>query len=244
MIRLALSIVAGLALAACDQGFTPPPADPPVVAPPVADERLFLEDDKQSVRVEQNPYARRPSRRADYDVNATLVAENVALVMQPAVGAPIYVSNLLGAALARRFAGQLPLDRAMGAAEVFLMQPVVSGASATQNGAVVVDWVIRTERGETVGAIFATRRLSGAVGTSSFWDAFAPDDAEFIALQTAAQIVEVDSIRNALSDAAAKTIVDATPSPLPRPGAEDEAEAEPEPEGEDGSVDVSERPLF
>ncbi|MEM7547029.1 MAG: hypothetical protein AAF367_15985 [Pseudomonadota bacterium] len=209
-----------LCLAGCGgQGFTSPPANPPVAETPVADERLILEQDQRTIRVEQNPYARRPSRRADYDVNATLIAENVALVAEPAEGAPIYVSNLLGAALARRFAGQLPLNEAMGAAEVFLIKPVVSGETAATDGIVVVDWLIRSERGEQVGAVFASRRLTGAIGNASFWDAFTVDDAEFIAIQTAAQIAGVQSIRDALANAAVISAVDAIPAPLARPEA-------------------------
>lgn len=222
-----------LLISGCAPAFTAPPANPPVQDVPVAEQRLILENDK-TVRVERNPYARRVVRRADYDVAATLLARDVALVVEPAVGVPVYVSNQLGAALVRRFAGSLPVQEAMGAAEVFLVQPVVSGDSATTNGVLVVDWVIRSERGRELGAVFASRRLSGTISTSDPWQAFTVDDAEFLAIQVAAELSQIGPIRAALDNAATQAELDRTPTPQARPVADDAAapaSAAPRPNG-------------
>jgi hypothetical protein len=205
-----------LLVAGCGPVFTQPPANPPQAAQTVGEQRLVLAQDK-TVRVEANPFARRPVRRADHDVAATLIARDVALVVEPAQGVPVYVSNLLGAALVRRFAGHVPLDEALGAAEVFLVQPVVSDDGATQTGVLVVDWLIQSERGAQLGAVFASRRLSGAVSESDPWQAFTPDDAEFLALQVAGELAQVGPIRLALENAETRATLDRIPTPIERP---------------------------
>ncbi len=212
MTRAALLLMLG----ACAPAFTEPPAASSVPQAQVAEQRVILDADK-SVRVERNPFARQTVRRADYDIAATLLAKDVALVVEPAEGVPIYVSNQLGAALIRRFAGHLPMKEALAAAEVFFVQPVVSGDSATLNGVLVVDWLIRSQRGQELGAVFASRRLSGTLNTSDPWQAFTADDAEFLAIQVAAELAQVGPIRAALENAETLAELDRIPTPVARP---------------------------
>lgn len=194
-------------------------------ADPFAGQRLFVTD--QGIRVEDDPYTRRVARLADIDVFTTLLAPDVALVVEPAEGAPARVSNLLGGALVRRFAGDLDKTQALGAAKVFLIQPVLAEDAARFDGVLVVDWRLRSETAEEIGAVYASRRLSGAVRTSP-WDAFTADDAEFIALQSAAQILETDAVRRALTAARDIALLENAPTPVLRAQPET---AEPPPAG-------------
>ena len=109
-----------LALAGCTPGFVSPPDEPPA-APAAPTERIILTEDG-AVRTEEDPFSPRALRRADHDVQATTIARGVALVVEPAEGAPIYVSNLLAAALVRRFAGHQSMEEAMAAPVVFLIR--------------------------------------------------------------------------------------------------------------------------
>ena len=210
--RTALAL---LLLAGCGPQLTQPPAEP--VSPPREPAPRVLLGESGQLIEEPNPFAPRASRRADYDLNATLVARDVALVVEPAAGAPIYVSNRLGAALVRRFAGHLLLKEALGAERVFLIQPVVSPDALTQSGLLVVDWRIRAEEGGDVGAIYAQRRVSGAVTGADPWSALTNEDVELIALQTAAHLIEAPAIRDALAAAAAISTLERTPTPAARP---------------------------
>ena len=216
-----------LLLAAC----APPqgagaPGDAP--APdPFEGQRLFLTED--GVRVEDDPYARRTVRQAEHDVHATLLAKDVALVVEPAEGAPIRVSNLLGAALVRRFAGELDEREALSAAKVFLIRPLVALDGARYDGVLLVDWRLRAETARDVGAVYATRRLSGVIRRDP-WDAFTPEDAEFIALQTAAQILETEAVRNSLIAARDVAVFDRAPTPTLRPRAVEPIDINPDAE--------------
>ncbi|MEM7270325.1 MAG: hypothetical protein AAF401_13890 [Pseudomonadota bacterium] len=178
--------------------------------------RWWLADDG-TVEYEEDPYTRRQVRRADHDVFVTLLARDVALVVEPAVGAPIGVSNMLAAALVRRFAGQLPLKEALGASKVFLIRPQVSGDSAEINGSVVVDWRLRNDRRGDVGVVYASKRLSGFRREDDPWSAFTYDDAEHIALQSASQLLEAPEVRAAVETARNLAKIEASPNPRPRP---------------------------
>ena len=121
-----------LLLAACA-----PPQEPIAAAPDEPLYRWWLTEDG-TVEYEYDPYARSAVRRADHDIYVTLLARDVALVVEPAVGAPVGVSNMLASALVRRFAGELPLKEALGAPKVFIIQPFVDGDSMASSGTAVV----------------------------------------------------------------------------------------------------------
>lgn len=204
-----------LALAGCTPGFVSPPDEPPA-APAAPTERIILTEDG-AVRTEEDPFSPRALRRADHDVQATTIARGVALVVEPAEGAPIYVSNLLAAALVRRFAGHQSMEEAMAAPVVFLIRPSVASDAATADGKLVVDWTLKSEDGAPLGAVYATRRLTGAMQGVDPWTAVSAEDAEFIALQTAAHLMEVGAVRAALASGAAEAKTALVPTPPPRP---------------------------
>lgn len=181
--------------------------------------RWWMTEDGR-VEYETDPYQRRPVRRGEHDIYVTLLARDVALVVEPAKGAPVGVSNMLASALVRRFAGELPLKEALSAAKVFIIQPVVSSDGARLNGALVVDWRLRDERKTDIGVVYAARRLSGAIDQNDPWKALTYDDAEHIALQTAAHLVETPDVRAAVFFANTVARVDATPTPVRRPTTE------------------------
>ncbi len=210
MIRWPVLLVLPL-LAACA-----PPQEPQAVAPEEPLYRWWLTEDG-TVEYENDPYARSVVRRADHDIYVTLLSRDVALVVEPAIGAPVGVSNMLASALVRRFAGELPLKEALGASKVFIIQPFVSGDSATINGTLVVDWRLRDERKRDVGVVYAARRLSGVIGGKDPWLAFTFDDAEHIALQTAAHLLETPEVQNAVANARNTAVLEATPAPRKRP---------------------------
>ena len=213
--RRLTGLAAALFAAGCARNFTPPPAEPPP-EPLQPGERLILTNDGQ-VRAEEDPFTARALRRADYDLQATTIARGVSLVVEPAENAPIYVSNLLAAALVRRFSGHLPVEEAMAAPVVFLIRPVIAADAATINGQLVVDWTLRDEKGGNVGAVYAARRLSGTVSGGDPWSAFTAEDAEFIALQTAANLIDTPALKEALNRGAVDARVALTPTPPPRP---------------------------
>lgn len=186
------------------------------LADPVG-QRWFLTAEG-GVRIEDDPYAPRPVRRADYDQNVTLLAPNVALVVQPAIGAPVGVSNMLGAALVRRFAGALRMKEALAAAKVFVIQPRIGGGGSGEDDALIVDWRLRSEKAEDVGLVYASRRLTGAPTEADPWAAFTSGDAEHIAFQTAAHLMETPAIRAALIGARGNAVLERTPSPRAKPG--------------------------
>ena len=201
--------------AGCAQPFTPPPETPPPPPPkPLA--RVIVSDDGE-LRAEQSPYSTPALRRADYDLQATMIAKGVSLVVEPAENTPVYVSNLLAAALVWRFAGHIPVEEAMAAPVVFLIRPVIAADAATISGSLVVDWSLRAETGEPVGAVYAARRLTGAVRGGDPWTAVTAEDAEFIALQAAANLIETAPIREAINRGAVDARVALTPTPAPRP---------------------------
>ena len=209
------ALLAALALAGCGRVFTPPPEAPPLVnAPP--SKRLVLAEDGE-LRAEEDPFSRRSLRRVDHDLQATTLARGVSLVVAPAKGAPVYVSNQLAAALVRRFSGHTPLEAALAAPVVFLIRPVISEEALSQDGRIVVDWRLRTERGGDVGVVYAARRLSGVVSGPDLWTAFTAEDAEHLAFQTAANLLEEPAIRDGLARGAAEAEVARTPTPTPRP---------------------------
>lgn len=215
MIRSAIPALVALALGGCVPGLTGPPETPP--PPPAAPgERLTLNADGLIV-AEADPYSRRALRRADHDIQATTLARGVSLVAEPADGPPIYVSNLLTAALVRRFSGHMPVETAMAAPVVFLIRPVVSEDALTGEGRIVVDWLVRAEDGTPVGVVYAARRASGAMTGDDPWTAVSAADAEHIALQTAATLIENPKIRDAIDRAAVTAAIALTPTPQPRP---------------------------
>ena len=199
-------------LAAC----APPEA--PVAATP--DEaplyRWWLTEDG-TVEYENDPYARSSVRRADHDIYVTLLSRDVALVVEPAVGAPAGVSNMLASALVRRFAGELPVKEALGAPKVFIIRPYLNSDSMASSGTAVVDWLLRDEQKRDVGAVYAARRLSGATDGRDPWQAFTFDDAEHVALQTAAHLIETKAVRDAVALARGTAVLEAAPAPRKRP---------------------------
>lgn len=205
-----------IVLAGCAPAFTAPP-DQPALAPagPVPAQVVVTEDGRLEAR--EDPYAPRALRRADHDVQATLLAPGVALVVEPAAGAPVYVSNLLAAALVRRFGGHLPTDEAMAAPVAFLIRPHVSPEALTQEARLVVDWRLRSEDGGDLGAVYAARRVTGEVTRGDPWTAVSAVDAEHVALQTAAHLIDATPIRAALAAGALEAEVATTPTPAPRP---------------------------
>lgn len=201
-------------MAACAPALTPPPTTQPVTEEPT--QRIFLSDGGV-IRVEEDPFSRRAIRRADHDAHVTLISDNVALVVEPQPDAPAEISNLLGAALVRRFRGQLPVAEALAVPRVFFIQPLFSAEATRQTGKIVVDWRLRTAEGAPVGAVYATRRLSGSMRNGDPLTAFSVADAEHIALQTAAFLLDTPEIRAAMVDAQSLATIDETPAPLPRP---------------------------
>ncbi len=181
--------------------------------------RWWLTDDG-AVEYENDPYARSDVRRADHDIYVTLLSRDVALVVEPAAGAPVGASNMLASALVRRFAGELPLQEALGASKVFIIQPFVNSESMTSSGTLFVDWVLRDERKRNVGVVYAARRLSGVTDGRDPWQAFTFDDAEHVALQTAAHLTDTAEVRDAVDLARGTAAVEATPTPRKRPESE------------------------
>ena len=204
-----------LLLAACVPGERPE-LSPTVVEPLY---RWWLTDDG-AVEYENDPYARSDVRRADYDIYVTLLSRDIALVVEPAAGAPVGVSNMLASALVRRFAGELPLQEALSASKVFIIRPFVNGDSMASSGTAVVDWLLRDEQKRDVGAVYATRRLSGFTDGRDPWQAFTFDDAEHVALQTAAHLLETQAVRDAVALARGTAVLEAAPTPSPRPATE------------------------
>ncbi|MGB0853555.1 MAG: hypothetical protein ACPGVA_02290 [Pikeienuella sp.] len=201
-------------LAACGPALTNPPANPPIAEEPT--QRIFLAEGG-TIRVEDDPYSRRPIRYADHDAYVTKISDKVALVVEPQLSAPAAVSNLLGAALVRRFQGQLPEAEALSAPRVFFIQPVLSAEATRQTGKMVVDWHLRTADRRDVGAVYATRRLSGQMTGTDPLTAFTVADAEHIALQTAAHLIDTPAISAAMRDAQTLAIISQTPAPAKRP---------------------------
>ncbi|MEL6793115.1 MAG: hypothetical protein AAFP78_06660 [Pseudomonadota bacterium] len=214
MRRLALTC-ASFALAACARNFAPTPGAP-LDAPPEPTENVIVSDAGE-LSVRRSPLSQPFLRRADYDLQATTIARGVSLVVEPAANAPVYISNLLAAALVRRFSGHEPVEQAMAAPVVFLIRPTVAVEALTIDGHLIVDWSLRTERGRAVGAAYAARRLSGAISGADPWTALTPEDAELIAIQTAANLLEVEALRAAIEAGAAEAQAALTPTPTPRP---------------------------
>ncbi len=204
-----------LMVAACVPGERPD-LGPPVVEPLY---RWWLSDDG-TVEYENDPYARSDVRRADHDIYVTLLSRDVALVVEPATGAPVGVSNMLASALVRRFAGELPLSEALGAPKVFIIKPFVNGDGMASTGTLVVDWVLRDEGKRDVGVVYAARRLSGVTDGKDPWQAFTFDDAEHVALQTAAHLTNTAEVRDAVALARGTAALEATPTPRKRPESE------------------------
>lgn len=194
------------------------PGDRPDLAPTVVEPlyRWWLTDDG-AVEYENDPYARSEVRRADHDIYVTLLSRDVALVVEPATGAPVGVSNMLASALVRRFAGELPLNAALGAPKLFIIKPFVNGDSMTSSGTLIVDWVLRDGGKKDVGVVYATRRLSGVTDGKDPWQAFTFDDAEHVALQTAAHLIDTAEVRDAVALARGTAVLEATPTPRKRP---------------------------
>lgn len=193
-----------------------PPPEPVAATPEAPLYRWWLTEDG-TVEYENDPYARSAVRRADHDIYVTLLSRDVALVVEPAAGAPVGVSNMLASALVRRFAGELPLKEALGAPKVFIIQPFVSGDSLTSTGTMIVDWRLRDEQKRDVGVVYAARRVSGVTDGKDPWQAVTFDDAEHVALQTAAHLIETPEIRDAVALARGTAALEAAPTPRKRP---------------------------
>lgn len=206
--------VATVMLAACAPAFTKPPANAPVAEE--TGRRTFLSE-TGTFREEDDPYATRAVRQADYDTFVTRISDRVALVVQPQTDVPAGVSNLLASALVRRFQGELPEVEALTAPRVFFIQPYVSAKTTRQTGEMVVDWRLSTADRHDVGVVFATRRLSGVMRGNDPLTAFSVADAEHIAFQTAAHLMDTEIIRTAMQNAEMLALIDDTPTPAPRP---------------------------
>lgn len=210
MTRWAVFLVLPL-LAACA-----PPAEPVVAAPEAPLYRWWLTEDG-AVEYENDPYARSAVRRGDHDIYVTLLSRDVALVVEPAKGAPVGVSNMLASALVRRFAGELPMKEALGAPKVFIIQPFVNGEGLTNSGTMIVDWRLRDAQKRDVGVVYAARRVSGVTDGKDPWQAVTFDDAEHVALQTAAHLIETPEVRDAVALARGTAVLEAAPAPRKRP---------------------------
>jgi hypothetical protein len=218
MIRRALlpvlMIPAMLMVTGCGPRLTGPPKNVPIAEETT--QRIFL-DEGGLIRVEEDPYSRRAIRRADYDTHVTKISARVALVVEPQPNTTAAISNLLGAALVRRFQGHLAEAEALSAPRVFFIQPFLSAEATRQTGKMVVDWRLRTADGRDVGAVYAARRLTGEMRGTEPLTAFTVADAEHIAIQTAAHLLDTPAIQAAMADARILASIDETPSPAPRP---------------------------
>ena len=209
-----LAVIFCLIAVGCGPRLTAPPKHPPIAEEPT--QRIIL-DEGGLIRVEDDPFSRRAIRRADYDTHVTKISSRVALVVEPQPDAPAAVSNLLGAALVRRFQGHLDEAEALAVPRVFFIQPFFSAEATRQTGKMVVDWRLRTAAGRSVGVVYAARRLTGEMRGTEPLTAFTVADAEHIALQTAAHLLDTDAIQVAMKDAAVLATIDETPAPTPRP---------------------------
>lgn len=209
-----IALIALLIVAGCGPRLTAPPKHPPIVEEPT--QRIIL-DEGGLIRVEDDPFSRRAIRRADYDTHVTKISDRVALVVEPQANVSAGVSNLLGAALVRRFQGQLAEAEALNAPRVFFIQPFLSAEATRQTGQMVVDWRLRTSDGRAVGAVYAARRLTGEMRGTEPLTAFTVADAEHLAIQTAAHLLDTAAIQAAMADARVLADIEETPSPVPRP---------------------------
>ncbi len=160
-------------------------------------------------RTEPDPHAPRPALRADIQTFATLAAPGVGLVVEPAEGGTVWIANLIGGALVRRFAGHVEPGLALGAGRVLSLAPRL----ALRGADLVATFRLRDERGRELAAFFAVVRLA-----APNLRAFGPAEAERLAFQAAALLLGEGPAADALRDAAALAAIDATPDPAPRPG--------------------------
>lgn len=168
-----------------------------------------------ATRTEADPYAPAPAPRGRRETVGALLAPGVALFVEPAEGASPHVSNLLAGALVRRFGGHVPAAQALAAGRVVTARAALSEET---DGATVVTWRFRDERGQVLAVAAASRRMA---------DEATARDAESIALQIAAQLEESAPFRRALTLASAVARLDRTPSPARRPGGGEEGEVGP-----------------
>ncbi|MEX2519886.1 MAG: hypothetical protein WD969_11200 [Paracoccaceae bacterium] len=165
--------------------------------------------DGEMLREKADPMTAPAALQAGHQAFAVLVAPDVGLFIEAAVGASAHVSNLLAGALARRFSGHVDAARVLGAGRVFSIRPFVT----VRGGVIEVDWRLRDEREAALGGVAATVR-PGSPAT------FTAYDAERIAFQTAARLTDPDDLGAAFAAAAAMGRIDRVPSPAARPGSE------------------------
>lgn len=204
------------AMAACAPATTPPPETPPPVFDGEQRSRFWFGRDG-GLMIAPDPFDRADVRRADHEIFVTRMAPGVALIVRPQMEAPAEASNLLASALVRRFDGRLPDDVALSEQRLFIATPYLDADGAAATGTLVVDWVLTDAAGASVGAVWAERRLSGVMRDGRPLTALTADDAEHIALQSAAQMLETDAVRAAVARAAVGAAIDAVPPPAPRP---------------------------
>ncbi|MGB0506536.1 MAG: hypothetical protein ACPGGK_10105 [Pikeienuella sp.] len=179
-------------------------------------QRWWLQNDG-NVRVEADPYAPRTALKGEYDTFVTRLAPGVAMVVEPAVGAPAEVSNLLGDALVRRFGGRLPGVTALDTQRILLIRPHISQDKGTINGSLIVDWRLADQSGKALGAVFAQRKLTGVITNGDPLTAITRQDAEMISIQTASHLLEFAPVVDAINDTQTLAMIETTPAPRVRP---------------------------
>lgn len=162
--------------------------------------------DGAALRTATDPHATIPALRTEPQSFAALAGEDVGLLIEPAAGAPVYVSNLIAGAVVRRFSGHLEARRALSAERLLALAPVVSLSGEEA----VVDWRVYDERRAPLAAFRTRARMSGEGRGLA---AFTPEDAERLAFQTAAMLEEAVNI----ADQEAHARIGRTPTPLSRP---------------------------
>jgi hypothetical protein len=173
--------------------------------------------DDGGIRVEPDPYAPRTALEGEYDTFVTRLAPGVAMVVEPAVGAPPVISNLLGDALVRRFGGRLPGATALDTQRLLLIRPHISQEKGANTGVLIVDWRLADQTRAPLGAVFAQRKLTGVMIGDDPLTALTRQDAEMISIQTASHLLEFAPVVEAINDAQTLAMIELIPAPKQRP---------------------------
>lgn len=182
-------------------------------APAMAQDGRITLWNGETLRTEPDPLAAPPARITDIQNEATLIGGDVGLFIEPDRAAPVHASNMVAVALTRRFAGRVPVSRALGAGRVFTLRPKLIASG----GRVIAHWRLFDEDGAEVAAIRAAARMSGAPVAGDPFAGFTAADAARIAFQTAAEIETAPELVAAIAAANALTALAQTPSPAARP---------------------------
>lgn len=216
---LTASVAASLLCAACTQQA---PSDNGVLltgdvgGEALGAQRWWLKDDG-GIRIETDPYAPRTALKGEYETFVTRLAPGVAMIVEPAVGAPPVVSNMLGDALVRRFGGRLPGATALDTQRLLLIRPHISQDRGAISGSLIVDWRLADQRGAPLGAVFAQRSLTGVITGDDPLTALTRKDVEMISIQTASHLLEFAPVVQAINDTQALAMIETTPVPKRRP---------------------------